>query len=588
MSKNRIHSNVAFVSPYELPPTNNLELLQLLSKSDRFLADTVKPKVNLSLPTSNQFDASEIIELNNTKILSSTADQKSSGKSKNQVQFTDVINEDEEPKFYIDIGKMRPKNLMEEISTVILNNFPSLRNNAIEKVLVDLVCFDGTSREFEWSAIGYEFMDHKTIFIRLHKLVDLQWLVNTYKDIDSIIPNGSLIYSDELDELKERLAETLEVQPSVVSEQLKNQTRLVISNSKNRARPKTKGFEDLDLAMQSYSDYKVDNNDLIDVANDMKEGIVKDIIRFRTKMLSIEKENRRRRMEQERVKTRHKLSRLIDGLKETKQDQKLANEMKEVPTPKKPQEFTPPNEYYELSDKEYEVMMTERELANDKKEYERHLSKFKAKEEVEKEKLKRDYEKQLNYESDLLENKLDAIDRLRNYQQNGLASLYENDYNEYLKQRHAKRSLEEEMDARDIENENENENQNENKDENKDENENENGNGNQELNKQNEGAYKKQKTEKKLERVGETKIFNIKLLPADQREQIASKINDLLVDCLGVEDDLMHQIISENLDSHNLDGKESLVAELVDVLEEDAEKVVDDLYEFVVSIASKE
>lgn len=72
--------------------------------------------------------------------------------------------------------------------------------------------------------------------------------------------------------------------------------------------------------MQSYSDYKVDYNDLIDVPNEMKEGIIRDIIKFRSRMLLIEKENRQKQIENERLVTKNKLNELFKGLKRQKRE----------------------------------------------------------------------------------------------------------------------------------------------------------------------------------------------------------------------------------------------------------------------------
>ena len=48
----------------------------------------------------------------------------------------------------------------------------------------------------------------------------------------------------------------------------------------------------------------MDNNDLIDIPNNMKENIIKDIIKFRSRMLLIEKNNERKKLKWKELKQR--------------------------------------------------------------------------------------------------------------------------------------------------------------------------------------------------------------------------------------------------------------------------------------------
>ncbi|KAI3405766.2 SNU71 [Candida oxycetoniae] len=575
---------LTFVSPYTIPASNHSKLLSLLfSKEEsndfqRELEST--PPFNLNLPIVSQFDASELIELNNTKILSQTAaGQRAQVTNRNEESTADiVVDENQEPKLYIDIESIRPKTLKDQLSTIIFNNFPNLKSIVVEKVLLSLINLNvDFERKFNWSIVNYEFVDSKVIFVKFQKLEDVKWFVETFLDMMQVIPKVEIIYSNKLDEL---LSE-IKVQPGIITDHLKTQIKLILFNSKNYASSKQRGFEDLDQAMRSYSNYKVDKNDLIDVPNDMKEGIIRDIIRFRTKMLTIEKENRQKQIETERHKTKHKLSKLFEKIQEaaaeaqTKTKTKAVDESSSSATATSTSKLVEDdieilNEHEELNDTEYNAMIKAEETAEDTKEYEQRLAKLKVKEINERAQLYHELELANNYEPQLLENKLDYIDKFKNYYQNGLATLYESNYNEYLKQRNAKRSLEEKNDELDEEKEK------------------------KEVAKVTLPSFKKSKVEQqhereqtktKVEPSEENKTIVINDLSPELKEQIKSKIDDLVEDCLGVKDDVLLEVIYQNLQTNNLKGKKTLVSDLEEVLDEDAETLINNLYDFINSVA---
>ena len=615
-SKTTSTSGIAFVSPYSIPASNHTKLLSLLSHLESPSNERSESlHLNVNVPVPVQFDASEIIDLNNTKILTQSAELQSHGKNKlPSNQLKDTVNVNDEPELYLDIKTIQPTNLQEQLCIVVLNNFPNLKNIAVEKVLLHLMELgledriegqqDGKeiedkARKFAWSLVNYEFIDLKTIFIRFNHVKDVKWFVKTFHDIDAILPKVELIYSAQIDEyLKD-----LEVLPIVsVTDRLKNQIKLILYNSKNLAKPKIKGFEDLDRAMQSYSDYKVDNNDLIDVPNNMKDSIIREIIRFRTKMLSIEKENRQKQIEIEREKTKQKLNKLFEGIKEAsdaQQEQQREQEQGQEHGEKQKEKFATartnnqaaetfviPEEHEELDDKEYDAYVKAQRIAKQNKDYNQRLNAFKAKEEAERTRLELEIKRLQDYEVNVWDNKAATIAKFRNYESNGLANLYEMNYNEYLKQRVAKRTLEEELDRADIEKET------------------------QEL--ENEvqpikhtlDTYESKHAEPEAKRAKfnvdqneadievpmsplekDKRVIIVKELSLAKQNQIKTKIDDLVEDCLGVKDELLLDVIFQSLESSNFDGRDALVTELEEVLDEDAVKLVDLLYDFVRSLA---
>ena len=156
-------ASIAFVTPFSISSTNNSKLISLLSETKvnldkRDTTNEAPLPLNFSIPTTSQFDASTLVELNNTRILSQSS-------------------EHDEPKLLIDIDSIMPSNLQEQLSTIVLNNFPNLKNNVIEQVLSNTINLstDKTPeprRSFHWSQIDYEFSDLKVVFIRFGKVED--------------------------------------------------------------------------------------------------------------------------------------------------------------------------------------------------------------------------------------------------------------------------------------------------------------------------------------------------------------------------------------------------------------------------------
>lgn len=50
---------------------------------------------------------------------------------------------------------------------------------------------------------------------------------------------------------------------------------------------------------------------------------------------------------------------------------------------------------------------------------------------------------------------------------------------------------------------------------------------------------------------------------------------------LGIKDEFLIQVINENLEASNLDNKQELIDELVQVLDEDAESLVNELWDYI-------
>ena len=70
-------------------------------------------------------------------------------------------------------------------------------------------------------------------------------------------------------------------------------------------------------------------------------------------------------------------------------------------------------------------------------------------------------------------------------------------------------------------------------------------------------------------------------LPPTVKQSLQEKIVELVEDSLGIKDEFLIQVINENLEASNLDNKQELIDELVQVLDEDAESLVNELWDYI-------
>lgn len=563
-------TDIAFIAPFTIPSTNNSKLISLLSEHK---IQSIKQDINenplplsFSIPTTSEFDASNIIESNNTRILSQTSGQLNNNQNEPN-SIVSTIDENEEPKLLIEIDSIQPTNLQQQLSTIVLNNFPNLKNNVVEQVLTNIINPDTDKsfdrhRSFHWSQINFEFTDLKVIFVRFNKVDDAKWFVETYSHIDTLLPRVELIYSHQI---LDKLAE-VPSHPSTIPESLKKKLKLILYTSKNFAKPKLQGLEELDKVMQSYSDYKVDYNDLIDVPNEMKEGIIRDIIKFRSRMLLIEKENRQKQIENERLVTKNKLNELFKGIETTEAGRKSKENQLSNGVVEKEDVVVIPEQYENLSDEQYEKMIRERETSEYQQKYQVQLANFMKQHASEKSILESKLGKLLNYETKLMDNKLNQIEELRNYEKLEITTMYVYRYGDYLKQRHTKRSLEMKLDVEDAAAE-----------------EKEHDNGIKHEPKVAQVKKQKLDTSTKLK----LDLLVMESLDEDLKSQIHDKISNLVEEYLGIQDDFLTDVIKQHIEVSGFNGKTTLVLDLVEVLDEDAENLVDDLYQFAGSIMEK-
>lgn len=605
-------NSIEYVNPYSLSQTINSDLISILDPNGS-TTSIIKPQLNYQIPIFKSIDVSNLIDLNNTKIQTQTNETRiNKAKDSSDDHQNNPLSKDydtsgenivggiddivEDIKLYVSIDKLKPENFQNQLTTIIINQFPTnLKSNLIEQLLKMLM----NLKKFVWSFINHELIDLKLIFIKFDQLKDLKWFLLTYCDhISQLIPNVTIITNDKVNEYlnNNKDSSLAKVEPSKITDNLKAKINLIINNPINYTKgKKNSGTEDLDQVLDSYSNYKVDNNDLIDIPNNMKENIIKDIIRFRSRMLLIEKEQRKKEIEMERIKTKNKLKELFEGIKENSTDSttRKATNKAAVGVTISPK-VSHRDEYEDMNDKEYEefIAVEERNKLNDQ--YNKKLKSFQNNQHAEYIKLTNKLKSLQNYESDLIDNKLKYIDNLKNYQTNGLAHLYTHNYSDYLRMRSQKRSLEEIKDAEDMKQELEEIKKNGGQVASTNTNTNTKpstySSGVSELATTSVETPKSTTTttttndttdEPVAKKSKLTKEIIIIDLPPTVKQSLQEKIVELVENSLGIKDEFLIQVINENLEASNLDNKQELIDELVQVLDEDAESLVNELWDYI-------
>ena len=604
-------NSIEYVNPYSLSQTINSDLISILDPNGS-TTSIIKPQLNYQIPIFKSIDVSNLIDLNNIKIQTQTNETRiNKAKDSSDDHQNNPLSKDydtsgenivggiddivEDIKLYVSIDKLKPENFQNQLTTIIINQFPTnLKSNLIEQLLKMLM----NLKKFVWSFINHELIDLKLIFIKFDQLKDLKWFLLTYRDhISQLIPNVTIITNDKVNEYlnNNKDSSLAKVEPSKITDNLKAKINLIINNPINYTKgKKNSGTEDLDQVLDSYSNYKVDNNDLIDIPNNMKENIIKDIIRFRSRMLLIEKEQRKKEIEMERIKTKNKLKELFEGIKENSTDSttRKATNKAAVGVNISPK-VSHRDEYEDMNDKEYEefIAVEERNKLNDQ--YNKKLKSFQNNQHAEYIKLTNKLKSLQNYESDLIDNKLKYIDNLKNYQTNGLAHLYTHNYSDYLRMRSQKRSLEETKDAEDVKQELEEIKKNGGQVASTNTNTNTKpstySSGVSELATTSVETPKSTTTTTTNDTTDEpvakksklTKEIIIIDLPPTVKQSLQEKIVELVENSLGIKDEFLIQVINENLEASNLDNKQELIDELVQVLDEDAESLVNELWDYI-------
>ncbi|KAK6457716.1 U1 small nuclear ribonucleoprotein component SNU71 [Scheffersomyces xylosifermentans] len=560
------------VAPYSIPESNNSRLLGFLKplpySSSKSTGPSVATPVMPSVPVLKDIDVSELVSANNQKLISQVVASRT--RTIEDIGVEDDIDdrvlsmEKEDPAKYVDIEAFSPASLKDQVGLIAIHFFPKVKRYAIEKILDSLAGV----RPYRWSHVHYEYADNRLVFVQFGHVSDAKWFIETYRGkLAGILQDDDvkMAHSENLFELVKGAEEG-----SVIPDRIPARINLVLKNPKNFERVSKKtGTEDLDEVLTYYSKYEVDKNDLIDVPTNMKDAIINDIIRFRSKVLLIERDNRKKEIELERQKTKDRLKKLFEGIKEANDDMVVD----EAPPAKEPSGFITRNEHDDLNDVEYQEFIEQEEKKKIEDAYVARFAKLRDAEVNEREGLMKQLDALFSYEDDLLDNKFRYIDAFKSIETvenkkgndiEALSHLYYNNHARYLKERNEKRSAEEALDLKDAEEEK------------------------LELESKNYILQKQTEQQTEVEIIemddensqseNRTKISNFS---EAQQKALQSKIVELVEEYLGVIDDFLVEVIIDNLNKHDMQAKQQLIEELSEVLDDDAANLVNDLWKFL-------
>ena len=145
-------NSIEYVNPYSLSQTINSDLISILDPNGS-TTSIIKPQLNYQIPIFKSIDVSNLIDLNNTKIQTQTNETRiNKAKDSSDDHQNNPLSKDydtngenivggiddivEDIKLYVSIDKLKPENFQNQLTTIIINQFPTnLKSNLIEQLL---------------------------------------------------------------------------------------------------------------------------------------------------------------------------------------------------------------------------------------------------------------------------------------------------------------------------------------------------------------------------------------------------------------------------------------------------------------------
>ncbi|KAM9899621.1 hypothetical protein OXX79_005631 [Metschnikowia pulcherrima] len=576
-------SEIKLVAPFTASNGHHASILDLIKHTP---APISGPVPVFQIPVRSDVDVTAIIGRNGRKMPENGNENISRG-SGNMHTESDSLEDsaedaeaDETPPSYMELSAFQPRNRLEQVTTIFLQDFPALRPKQVDRVFSKVAgaCPLDHGKEYRFSLITESINDTRGVFLRFSTVKVTQWARQTFP---AMFPNITTIFDESLVDLAE---ETDTKTPDLSSlGSLAAEIAAIFANKKLYSRRSGRsGTEDLDEVMQYYRTYKVENSELVEVPKELKEVIVRDIIKFRAKVLTIEREARKKEIEKERRKAKLRLTSIFEGIRASG-----VNAENEMQTDDKDTAETT-NSLDHLSDEEYEKHLAAEAKAQLEAQFVAQHKEMRKLEQNEKAALLEKLHTVRGYEQALVENKLALMDEYKAVQDHGVQEpvimhdsgftsvgakmkLYYNNHGEYIRIRSHERSKEEALDDADRTEEFKS------------------------LDQPKDAPIfaatisntKQASKILKQEQSNPSSIVNVVVSTFSEGELAAvkEKIGSLIEEFLGIREDLLIEFIYEFVLENNLDSREDLIAELQETLDEDSTTVVEQLHEYIASVA---
>lgn len=561
------------VAPLSYSNNNNSTILGLLknytpSKPENASSTTL-------IPVSTNLDVDALIRQNDKRTPRGqglTASEKTLDVDDDDLEALAEDVAELDPPNWVSLPDFSPQHRLHQINTVFLQDFPSLKKTQLVRCmnLFLALCELSKPKNFIFTFISETLgRDVRGVFLRFLSLEVTRWALRNFA---KVFPDVAVVYDPELN------ANSAEEMLEDALDSLKAEINKLVANKRNYSHgTKRTGTEDLDEVMKYYRTYKVENSELVEVPRELKEVIVKDILKFRSKVLKIERERRKQEIENERKRARNRLTKIYEGLKAA------ASVGGEPDDAEMDDESLEDDSLNALTDAEYEAHLKEQDAMKERlqcEEYSKELDRLETKEKAP---LLAKLEQGAAYEETLVDNKIVYMDEIRVLLELDVASaaksnhsrarLYYTNNAEYMRLRNQERIREEELDAAD------------------------------ELEEAKmkpsvvsaqirttpsiveSNGHEESKEELKKNRAEDMDAdFDVSALSTELLASVKRKISDLVEEYLGIKEELLIEFIYEFVAEKGTDGKEELVTELQETLDEDSVTVVKELHSFMKSL----